>query len=60
MGKWLACYGVEGRLGRWRKFRMFLSYLRGDERLGGLSPSQLVEFQLNAEKKDQFLILVVL
>ncbi|MCX6660847.1 MAG: hypothetical protein NTX81_10850, partial [Candidatus Bathyarchaeota archaeon] len=57
VGKWLACYDVESRRGRWRKLRMFLSYLEGHQKLGGLGPSELVAFQRGAGKAEEFLIL---
>jgi len=55
--RWLTFYLEDGRSRRRHRLGQFHAFLQGDERFRGLSPSQLIEFQVNADKKTQFLLL---
>ena len=55
--RWLSNYAVENRRVKLVLLGGFWNYLQGHERLKGLSPSGLVEFQANVEKRDQYLLL---
>ncbi len=57
VARWLGHYPDADCRSRLYKLAGFLEFLQGNERLRGLTPRQLVEFQANAEKKDQFVIL---
>ena len=55
--KWLSYYPSSGQLNLLYKFGRFYRFLQGVERFQGLSPSQLIEFQSNAEKKEHYVLL---
>lgn len=57
VAKWLSHYPAVDRRNRAYKLAGFLEFLLGHERLGGLTPRELIDFQLNAEKNSQFVIL---
>jgi hypothetical protein len=55
--RWLSNYAPDNRRVKLVMLKGFLGYLQGVERFKGQSPSGLVEFQANTEKRDQYLIL---
>jgi len=55
--KWLSTYDAASRSSRTIMFNGFYKSLQSHDRLKDLLPSQLCDFQSNAEKKDQYVIL---